>query len=97
MVINRNFYSAVLNNLLFRKPFEILIPIIFSLVSVLFGQVYVSPDGNDTNPGTIDRPFKIIKAGITAIGNTGGLVYVRAGIYSLDSTLKLGSSGLPTS
>ena len=41
---------------------------------------YVAPDGNDANPGTIDKPFKnwdkIIK-----IIKPGDLVYLRGGTY----------------
>jgi hypothetical protein len=66
-------------------------------IGALAGEVYVSPDGDDTNPGTIEQPFKTITAGINAIGNTGGLVYLREGIYYYNTTLKPEKSGLDTS
>jgi hypothetical protein len=43
---------------------------------------YVSVNsGNDSNTGTIDKPFKTVSKGITAAG-AGGTVYLRAGTYA---------------
>ena len=54
---------------------------------------YVSPTGNDNNSGTISAPFKTIERAQDAIRKmnssmTGNIiVYLREGMYSLDSTL----------
>jgi hypothetical protein len=53
--------------------------------SVAQTTVYVSPTGNDTNPGTVDQPFKSISKGLTAVG-TNGLVVLRGGVYLLGSS-----------
>ena len=47
--------------------------------------VYVSPTGSDTNPGTVEQPFKSISKGLTAVG-TNGLVVLRGGVYLLGSS-----------
>ncbi|MFC1765376.1 ankyrin repeat domain-containing protein, partial [Planctomycetota bacterium] len=43
---------------------------------------YVSPDGNDSNPGTIDNPFSSIQEAISVAG-PGDTIFVRAGTYTL--------------
>jgi len=53
---------------------------------------YVSPTGNDSNPGTIGNPFLTINKGLTAIGN-GGLLYLRSGTYPQSSKLTLDKIG----
>lgn len=54
------------------------------------GQFYVSVKGNDTNPGTLERPFRTIQraADVMVAGDT---CYVREGTYR--ETVKLGNSG----
>src|SRR5262249_31311452 len=47
---------------------------------------FVSPDGNDLNPGTVESPFKTITKGLNTIPN-GGLLYLRAGTYPQSSKL----------
>ena len=55
--------------------------------------VYVSSSGSDTNPGTVDLPFKTIAKGLTAIGSN-GTVLVRGGVYVLGtSKLSLSKTG----
>ena len=41
---------------------------------------YVAPDGSDSNPGTIDKPFKSWDK-IVSVVKPGDLVYLRGGIY----------------
>jgi uncharacterized repeat protein (TIGR02543 family) len=58
---------------------------------------------SDTNPGTIDRPFKTIEKArdtIRALGTDGHTVYIRGGTYRLTSALTFdardsGSAGAP--
>ena len=59
--------------------------------------VYVSPTGSDTNPGTIDQPFKSVSKGLTTIGSS-GTVILREGVHLLGSSkLSLTKSGQPNS
>jgi nitrous oxidase accessory protein NosD len=41
---------------------------------------YVAPDGNDANEGTIDEPYRTVKAGVGVL-NPGDTLYLRAGTY----------------
>jgi hypothetical protein len=55
--------------------------------------VYVSPAGSDSNPGTVDQPFKSVSKGLTAIGSN-GTVWLRGGVYLLGSSkLSLNKTG----
>jgi hypothetical protein len=47
--------------------------------------VYVSPTGNDANPGTVDQPFKSVSKGLTAIGSN-GTVMLRGGVHLLGTS-----------
>ena len=64
--------------------------IILALILNLFSQIYIAPepDGNDTNPGTIEQPYGTFAKAIseTAPGDT---VYVRGGVYNLTSTITI--------
>ena len=52
--------------------------------------IYVSPEGNDSNDGTPDRPFKTIQKALDTV-QAGGTIYVREGSYSALNTFS--SSG----
>jgi hypothetical protein len=54
---------------------------------------YVSVTGNDTNPGTVDLPFRTIQKAVDTAVNPGDTVYVRAGEYT--ETVRLTSWGAP--
>ncbi len=65
--------------------------LIFSSI-LINAQIYVSPDGDDSNPGSIDKPYKTISYALgQAYGDT--TIYLRGGIYELSSTLKPPRSG----
>ena len=58
----------------------------------LSAQWYVSPVGNDSNPGTITQPFLTIpKAHSVALA--GDTIYVRGGTHELGATITLSKSG----
>ncbi len=55
-------------------------------------QIYVSPDGDDSNPGTIDKPIKSIGFAIRkAYPDT--TIYLRGGVYYLTTTLHTSRDG----
>jgi len=49
-------------------------------------KIFVSPEGNDSNEGTIDYPVRTLS---TAMGKIkkGGTVWLRGGNYEMESTL----------
>ncbi|PGR48660.1 sugar isomerase [Bacillus thuringiensis] len=56
---------------------------------------YVSPTGNDLNPGTLDQPFVTIQkaANVTKEGRT---IYIRGGVYNQKARVaRSGASGAP--
>jgi VCBS repeat-containing protein len=54
---------------------------------------FVSPNGNDGNPGTIDAPFATLARAQEAMENSSiKATYVEAGTYNLSSTLTLTSA-----
>lgn len=56
--------------------------------------LYVSIDGNDSNPGTIDQPYQSIQKAIVESGRLkSSFIYLKAGIYPLTEPLVV----LPTS
>jgi len=53
--------------------------------------IYVSPDGSDLNPGTLEKPLKTIpKAVIKAAG--GDTIFLRAGIHELTANVTIGDA-----
>ena len=50
---------------------------------------YVSPSGNDANPGTLESPFKSFQGSLPALKNSNGsgTVYFREGTYVFDKTV----------
>ena len=54
----------------------------------LSAQIFVSVDGDDSNPGTIDLPLKTIPAAIT-LSQPGDTIYLRGGVYSLTAKISI--------
>ncbi len=60
----------------------------------LENQIYVAPDGDDENPGTIDKPMATINAAAQKLNNLfGGVIWVRGGLYELSKANSLSISG----
>ena len=55
---------------------------------------FVAGDGNDLNPGTIERPFKTVECALT-ITEAGDTILVRGGTYDCARTVHLDKSGEP--
>ncbi len=57
-------------------------------------QLYVAPDGDNSNPGTIDAPMATIDAAAKKLAHkNGGVIWVRGGVYELTSPINLSLSG----
>ena len=53
------------------------------------GTVWVGPSGNDSNPGTEAEPLASIAAAVSALGSSGGTVYLKPGTYTNSGTITL--------
>lgn len=53
---------------------------------------YVAPNGNDNNPGTLERPFRSIQKAVDEAGH-GDTVFLRGGVYVEEVVVK--NSGRP--
>ncbi len=56
--------------------------------TLLNAQIYISPDGLDTNPGTIDSAYATFPTAISA-AQPGDTIYVRGGVYNLIATITI--------
>jgi hypothetical protein len=59
---------------------------------VVVAPLYVATDGDDFNPGTIDKPFKTLDKAVSVVV-AGQTIYVRGGTYSHTQTITLSRSG----
>ncbi|MBB3062732.1 right-handed parallel beta-helix repeat-containing protein [Microbulbifer rhizosphaerae] len=48
------------------------------------GDYYVAPNGSDSNPGSLNQPFRTLQKAIDVAG-PGDLVYVRGGVYNISN------------
>jgi|GEM_PF-1067527 len=74
---------------------KILIILLVLASGTLKAQIFVSPGGDDTNPGTISLPFKTLSKAIS-VASPDSLIYMRGGpyVYSSKETIsKSGSAG----
>lgn len=60
--------------------------------SQIFAQIFVSPAGDDNNPGTIDFPLKTIPAAIS-LSQPGDTIYLRGDIFTLDTKISITRNG----
>jgi Pel9A-like, right handed beta helix region/Secretion system C-terminal sorting domain len=71
--------------------------IFFILLQNIFiasAQIYVSPTGDDNNPGTFDLPFRSLTKAVSVSGPD-TLIYMRGGVYNDSTTHILDKAGLP--
>lgn len=61
-------------------------------ISTTWSQIFVSPVGDDNNPGTLDLPLKSISTAVSRI-KLGDTIYVRGGVYSLTVKISISKSG----
>ncbi len=64
---------------------------ILFLTNILSAQKYISPDGDDSNPGTIEQPLGTFPKAISE-AMPGDTIYVRGGTYDLTSTITISAA-----
>jgi parallel beta-helix repeat protein len=86
-----------------NKPLKSLVVLFGVLIGVtahsfaVAATFYVSPNGNNANPGTISQPFATLQKAHD-IANPGDTIYMRGGTYALTGPINItrsGSSGNP--
>ncbi len=70
--------------------------LVLFFIPMLFSQVYMAPDGNDANNGSITAPLKTLGKAVSLV-TAGGTIYVRGGTYACSATVKIAKSGTATS
>ena len=91
MVINKE--SKTLHSIIRSSSITVCFLFLFTGLAAAQTKFYVSPSGNDDNPGTISAPFKTIAAArdaVRAINSSMSediIVYLRGGTYSVNSTI----------
>ena len=65
--------------------------ILILLSHPLFSQIYVAPDGDDNNPGTIQLPYGTFPKAIME-AMPGDTIYARGGVYDIISTITISAS-----
>jgi len=64
----------------------------FLLSCYLYPQIYVSPSGDDDNPGTYELPFRTLTKAVSVSGPD-SLIYMRGGVYNDSTTHTLNQTG----
>lgn len=66
--------------------------LVVSVNQLTSAQIFIAPDGLDTNPGTITQPLKTIPAAV-AMAQPGDTIFLRGGIYTISSTITISKNG----
>jgi len=64
--------------------------VMFCLPALCGADVFVSPSGDDRNPGTEQAPFATLERARDAVRGCGGVVWLRGGVYERSASLVLG-------
>ncbi len=80
--------SHLVNNMKIEK----IIIILFVFASLLQAQIFVDPNGNDLNSGTINNPLKTITKAMQ-LAEPDTIIYLRGGVYNYSTTIKTSKSG----
>lgn len=93
--------GLTMKNVSHRVPYRAMFPfyalcasIFLCAIPVQSATYYVATTGNDSNPGTLSRPFQSFAKGVSVL-QPGDTLYIRGGIYTqiLDTGTKTGSPG----
>lgn len=63
--------------------------------TLVTGDIYIAPDGNDNNAGTKNEPFFNLSKAVSVAG-PGTKIYAMGGTYKYDKTVFLEKSGFPS-
>lgn len=75
------------------RTYYLYLPVVMStIMPVTVPPLYVAPDGNDSNPGTIGQPFQSLSKAV-ALATAGQIVYMRGGTYYYSDTITMTQSG----
>ena len=77
-----------------KNILALMIGFIFSTTLFAQSSYYVSKAGNDTNPGTIDKPWKSISKVNSINFNNGDKILFKGGDKFADATLNLNNTGI---
>jgi hypothetical protein len=75
-----------------RNSIALLYFMLLQLSSLSAQNIFVAPDGNDNNPGTISQPLISISAAITK-AKIGDTIFVRGGTFNYNTTIAISKSG----
>jgi hypothetical protein len=74
------------------KKFCFILFILFAACPAYCTDYYVATDGNDSNPGDIDHPFKTIGKAVSSVA-AGGTIYLRGGQHNYADKIGITKSG----
>jgi hypothetical protein len=89
-----SYFQKSLSSMINRSFIVLLLVFTLILSNSVYSQMYVSPDGDDANPGTIELPFKSISKA-TSLAGPDSVIYLRGGVYYDSTTIRLNKSGQP--
>lgn len=76
------------------KQFSLVLTTLFAFSLCKAQTIFISPKGNDKNPGSIYQPVKTFAAGITkamAVKNKKVVIELDGGTYPIDKTVEITS------
>jgi len=71
------------------RSITLLVTGIFAVGSLWAADFYVAPDGNDSNPGSLEKPFKTPPRGVKEL-MPGDTLHIRAGTYRVKMSNHIG-------
>jgi len=75
-----------------RQVLLLMLSMFFAASTAYCSTYYVDPNGNDSNDGSINHPFKTIPTAVTAAA-AGDMIYVRGGTHTYTTTISISKSG----
>ena len=90
---NAGTYSVIVTNTFGAVTSSITTLTVTTNPVLLANAFFVSPAGNDSNPGTVASPFLTITKGLNTI-TTSGTIYLRGGTYAQSAKLSLSRTGI---
>jgi hypothetical protein len=79
-----------------KKTFWMMLVMLFAVSTAYCNTYYVDPNGNDSNTGDINHPFKTIPRAVTA-ATAGDTIYLRGVSHPYSTTISISKSGTAVS